>query len=514
MRLLVVDDEHIVIESVSNILKQNFESIDFETAYNSREALIRFEKFRPNIVMTDIKMPGMNGIELIERIRKIDNGVKIIIVSAHDHFDFAKDAVRFGVEDYILKPMTKQKLIQTLTAVMNKVLDEEASRDKELSNIEKYYQSIQLVESNFFNSILLGRNYMKFVPHYQSVLEINMSVGQFVVIDFTNYSSKSAPGELSVFNQKVNLCSDYLRTEIKSRHEAIVSHPFLNRIFIYIECRGIVVEQYLRDIIQQVMERYQLKIRIGVGGIKDIEQIAESYAEALLAIKLTEESVVYFSNLDNVHASIESFLDAKRELYNAFVSKSRQFNEKLKKFEGEYMKMQAHEIKMTYAEAVLLELLVEIAHLFENRNYQKKHYLSDFLNKSATLKIHFFERLVKEWFMIYVKLNHRNYNDITYDALKYIQTHYAEELTLEALSSVVSVTPQYLSKLFKDDTGLTFKEYLTETRIEASKVLLKEGQLSIKDIGFKVGYNDTNYFIRSFKKYEGITPKDYQRMNL
>lgn len=156
LRVLIVDDEAIVLESVSQVLKSHFGDMQIETARNSREGLIKVEHFRPNIIMTDIKMPGMNGIEFIERIRKVDKIVKIIIVSAHDHFEFAKEAVRFGVEDYVLKPLSKNRLIELITSISEKVDLEEERRNKELDNIERYYQSIQLVEANFFNSLLLN----------------------------------------------------------------------------------------------------------------------------------------------------------------------------------------------------------------------------------------------------------------------------------------------------------------------------------------------------------------------
>lgn len=190
MRILVVDDESIVLESVSQIIRLEFSDIIIETARNSREGLIKFETFRPQIVMTDIKMPGMNGLEFVERIRQMDRHVKVIIVSAYDYFEFAKEAVKFNVEDYILKPMTKNKLVATLSGIVEKLQKEDEIRNREIGALEKYYQSIQLVESNFFNSILLGRNYVKFIGHYRQILEMKMRQGFFVVLEFSGYSSK------------------------------------------------------------------------------------------------------------------------------------------------------------------------------------------------------------------------------------------------------------------------------------------------------------------------------------
>lgn len=514
MRILIIDDESIVIESVTHIIQQSFEHVVIQSAYNSREALIRFEQFRPHIILTDLLMPGMNGIELIERIRRIDKQVKIIIVSAYDHFDFAKEAVKYQVEDYILKPLSKAKLITMLEKVMDKVSVEEQSRNQELGNIERFYQSIALVESNFFNSILLGKNYQKFLPHYRAILELPFNEGQFAVIEFTSYTSKSNPEQLSIFNQKVNACSEGLKLDVKRKYLAIVSNPFLNRIMIYVEgAEGILQEDAIQWI-ESVFNKYALKIRIGLGRVKKIDQLAESYAESMMGLKLSSEMVVVYKTLERGRSSVNQLIDAKERVKRSFVSRSRQFAEDLKHFEGLYLKLISNVNDSDLAEALLVELTVQIYDHFKPLQTQGQHYLSEMLHKSPMLKIFDFEKLVKEWHMAYIKLNHGSYNELTYEALKLMQKDFQGEISLESLAETLNVSTPYLSKLFKEDTGITFKEYLTELRMESSKRLLEDQNLTVKEIAYKVGFNDTNYFIRAFKKYEGVTPKDYQRMRI
>ncbi|HAS73425.1 MAG TPA: hypothetical protein DCS67_04715, partial [Clostridiales bacterium UBA8960] len=289
LRVLVVDDEAIVLESVSQVLMSQFKGIQIETARNSREGLIKVEHFRPNIIMTDIKMPGMNGIEFIERIRKVDKVVKIIIVSAHDHFEFAKEAVKYGVEDYVLKPLTKSKLIELISQVSEKVDMEEEKRNKELDNIERYYQSIQLVEANFFNSLLLNRNILKYMPQYREILEIPLERGAVLNIEFDKLASETDAAELSHYNKKLYDCADYLKTHIKYHRPAIVSNPFLNRVFAYVE--GEVDRLFWINLVQTIMERFKMRVRIGLGSVKPIDQLRDSYSESLLAMRVSEEAV-------------------------------------------------------------------------------------------------------------------------------------------------------------------------------------------------------------------------------
>lgn len=514
IRVLVVDDEAIVLESVTQVLTSHFEDLLIETARNSREGLIKVEHFRPHLIMSDIKMPGMNGLEFIERIRKVNSTVKIVIVSAYDHFEYAKEAVRFGVEDYLLKPLTKNKLIEVVESISTKIKEEEEARNKELDNIEKYYQSVQLVESNFFNSILLNRNLIKYMAHYREILELPFTKGVMVTIEFDKLE---ASGELNTYSQKLYDCADFLKTHIKYHTDAIVSNPFINRVFAYIENE--VDRTFWNNLVPQIMERFKLRVRIGLGTSKCIEQISESYVESLLTMRMSNNAVCSMQDIVNIEASFERFDSSRDALYNDFIHRNKSFKSQLKGFETEYIKMLSHKTTHEYAVAILTELMVLFFDRCGNRigkNKQdevKTHYLSMLAGASAMAKLHYFEKTVTEWFSMYAKMQNENFNALTVTALDYLRANYKDEVTLEDLALALNVTPQYLSKIFKEDTGTTFKEYLTELRIEASKMLLKENEMSIKDICYQVGYNDTSYFIRAFKKFEGITPKDFQRVS-
>ena len=516
LRVLIVDDEAIVLESVSQVLRSQFNDMQIETARNSREGLIKVEHFRPNIIMTDIKMPGMNGIEFIERIRKVDKIVKIIIVSAHDHFEFAKEAVRFGVEDYVLKPLTKSKLIDMFVNISEKVDLEEERRNKELDNIERYYQSIQLVEANFFNSLLLNRNIIKYMPHYREILEIPLERGAVLNLEFDKLASETDASALSHYNKKLYDCADYLKTHIKYHRPAIVSNPFLNRIFAYVE--GDVDRIFWINLVQTIMERFKLRVRIGLGTVKDIEQLRESYSESLLAMRMSDESVCSIQEIKETEASYEAFDQAADSVFESFASRNKGFKNALKLFEAEYIKMMGDKWKLEYAEAVLAELMVKMHDRCfktlprEGRDESYKHFLSELFSNSSMTKLKVFERTVDAWFGSFARMQGDAFSKVTVSALEILKSKYSEELSLEEVAGTLGVTSQYLSKIVKEDTGLTFKEYMTELRIEESKRLLKRGDLSMKDICYKVGYNDTSYFIRAFKKYEGLTPKDYQKI--
>jgi two-component system response regulator YesN len=155
---------------------------------------------------------------------------------------------------------------------------------------------------------------------------------------------------------------------------------------------------------------------------------------------------------------------------------------------------------------------MKLAKIYDKEVLENKNYIHEFLEKSSLEKLNYFEEKLEKLFDDFVNANNYNYSDITMKVLKIIESSYKEELTLEETAKSVNVTPQYLSKLFKEDTGKSFKESIIELRINEAKNLLKVSDLNIRKIAYEIGYNDPNYFIRIFKKNTGLTPKEYQRV--
>ena len=208
-----------------------------------------------------------------------------------------------------------------------------ALRNQELDNIEKYYQSIQLVESNFFNSILLNRNIFKYMPHYREILEVPFVEGAIVTIEFDKLSTSTESNELSSYNQKLYDCADYLKTYIKYQRTAIVSNPFLNRIFVYIE--GDIDRVFWNNLAQLIMERFKTRVRIGLGTVKKIENLTESYTESLLTMRVLDDAVCSMQDIKNTEATSETFDVLKTEIFEDFIHRNKSFKMKLKHFEGE-----------------------------------------------------------------------------------------------------------------------------------------------------------------------------------
>jgi two-component system, response regulator YesN len=170
-KLLIVDDEKIVIDAVTFIIEKEFkEVIEPHSAKSGREAIEKCQNFNPDIVLMDIRMPGINGIEAINEIRKTRLNIVFIIVSAYEQFEYAKEAIRLGVNDYILKPIIKKNLMITLENVIKKLIFDKEKKRIELQNIENYENLIPFIEHGFIYSILIGESYGNKVSKYKELL--------------------------------------------------------------------------------------------------------------------------------------------------------------------------------------------------------------------------------------------------------------------------------------------------------------------------------------------------------
>jgi len=521
-RILILDDEKIVLDSVRYIIENNYENIEIETARNGKEGLIKLDSFKPHIVMTDIRMPGIIGLEFIKKSRKIDSTVKILIVTAFEQFEYAKESFKFNVEDYILKPLSKKKLIESLNKTIRVIEEEKERRDEELESIEKYYSSIGLVESNLFNSIILKRNFTKHLQQYRNLLSVDLMNGYVVAIKFTHMPEDASLDDFNDYNVKMSDCNEYLKTHIKYNYDSVVSNLFFNKTFIYIEndfgLQEPVSHEFWKNIHDTLLKKFGLKTKIGLGNTKDISSIYDSYEEALTVLKLSDQNIDIYANAIMGSIDLTIFSEICDQILDYFRKRNRKVFDVFSELKILYLTNHGKSIKFRSAEYSLLELLSELykemklAELYDKEVFENKNYIHEFLEKTSVDKLNYFEEQLNMLFEDYVEANSYNYSEITMEVMKIIQSSYKEDLNLEETAKSVNVTPQYLSKLFKEDTGKSFKELIIELRINEAKKLLKTSDLNIRKIAYEIGYNDPNYFIRIFKKNTGLTPKEYQRV--
>lgn len=529
--ILIVDDEPLVLEGVKFILEKHLSDKikKIYTASSGRKAIELHERYHPEILLMDIQMPGLNGIETIRRVKALDERVKCIIISAYEHFDYAKQAVELSVKDYVLKPIQKQKLIDVIEKVMLELDEERKQRARELENQEKFEKVLPVLENGFIYSILMNQDFSKEIGTYHSLFNIYKDYAYMMTIeigaqeDICENRIGMSVTALTVYERLKHL--------IKYKCRCIVGPLMVNRVvvLIYTESgldeygqRVIAIEQ-ADTVRKQVTEITGIPIRMGIGSIYQIQQISRSYAESVKALqRIGEASVLHIKDvaLNIVQDSYmqNGFKDDENQLLEAMEEGRVDEAEKIHQRIFSHLHQEVdHSVRVKNMLAELLVLIERVAQNHQLKSIELEHtqYLQEVLSiQTLSLqKLYEIEHVLREKVLTItenvIEDGHAQVSRLMKAALLYIQGNYANDLRLQDVSEVVGISPQYFSRVFKEELGVNFVDYVTQLRMEQAKRMIKEGNTSIKEICFAIGYKDPNYFSRLFKKVIGISPSEY-----
>ena len=528
-KLMVVDDEQIVIDAVTHIIHNSLKNVTVvATAKNGREAIEKARTNRPDMILMDIRMPGINGIDAISEIKRNNSDVLFAIISAYEHFDFAKKAMELGVEHYILKPINRNKLIDTIIKMISLIHEREERKKKELETIEKLEKVIPYLEQGFIYSILMNVEFDDELMKYMEILDMNQTGGYIMIMQFgdgktaKSLSNKIGSGIVGQANYP------YIRDIFKFKCKCIVGPVLINKIIVYIPSEKFDNEYDFRlqtislaeDIQKSVRIKMNMECFIGIGSCKKNQDIIESYHEAAKALQYNRgEPISSFRDICGEEQNIVRDFHATKNM----IAKIEMGNEEgaITAFSKITDRIQHNEgLSFEKKRSILIEYMVIVhrkameAGVVEDASVKYDDYIIEMINLDR------FEKLVV-WCLNRIRYitkrikagKAENGNCIIERAKNYIKEYFHEEITLEELSKSLNISPQYFSRLFKEETGYNFIEYLTFVRIEHSKLLMQSTDMSIKEICYRVGYGDPNYFSRLFKKNTGLSPTTYINMN-
>lgn len=528
-KLLIVDDEQIVLDSVRYIVENYMgNSLVTETARSGREAIEKADAFRPDIVVIDIKMPGISGLEAIAEIKRFHAGALFIVITAHEKFDFARDALHLGAIDYINKPIARGKLVAAIENAVARKDEEHRKLAAELELREKLAFIQPALESGFIYSMLFADDHSAELESFKRIFDVDLSGGYVMTVEYFGLRGAGAPNRMSaaVTSQKLYPA---MRDAMKECATCIVGPPMLNRVVAWVPCDygAPEYEQRIGALTTAAAIYEKLKaldgravFSIGIGkSHADISYAARSYEESVKALGYAETGGVFHINdipLEQGHGRKYPDGDEKAllkhieagdagESLNAF---SRIFEWLRDEYGGDQ-----RQIAPRLSELVVL--LGRIAKDYGAGECFGRDFLREFLAIDELSAL-------RSWLTNRIRgiceeigfIRERKLSGVILAAREYISANYCREITLEDVSREVSVSPNYFSKLFKDETGSNFIDYLTALRIEKAKKLLADSKYVNKEICYQIGYADPNYFSRIFKKTVGMTPTEYRSAHL
>ncbi len=524
IKVIVADDELLVRVGLKSAVDWNLNGFEIvaEVA-NGRDALHYLLENKADILLTDIKMPIMDGIELLREIRNRGLQVKSLVLSCHGEYDYVREALKLGARDYLLKLSLNS---ENLLALLN-----ELKKEIEINTGD--------TGSKTFNSLILEEKWLKMLfkfdySLYQEIVNLGASLKNEKIIVF----------ELSIDNYKN--CRDLSSLQSKNILKDSVIGILNNIINDYATGDGFEIsggkyvaiinprteeKEYLRQIavnIQQALKRYvQLSVAIGISEPhQELSSINTAYRQAYEALSrkifLGSESVVFHSEINKESENDGKFLLKLEEEENLsraiYFSKINKINEFLHKFFNDIGN------DAQWNNETLYRSLDDILyHFSKNLKIYGKSFEDIPQYKGVAIKTQlrdleylseiklWFEDFTKVYFDYIADLKKFTQREDVTKAVEYIVANYNTELTLSKVAGYINISENYFSHIFKKVMGNSFTEYITKYRIEKAKELLRNSDMRINEIAEQVGFVNVYYFSNVFKKYTGASPVEYKK---
>ena len=523
--VLLVDDEEEVIQVIMK--KINWEGLGFSVigyANNGVKALEMVEEFQPDVVMTDIKMPYMDGMELSGRIKTEFPATKILLFTGYDEFEYAKEAVHLEVEEYILKPVNSIELTNVLTQVKIK-LDQEISEKRNVATLEKHYlESLPLLRADFYSALIEGQLNREEIQKCLSDYRISFE-GPWHCCLVVHTSATQLPE---------NMQPRLLATSVQKQAQEKLEERWRSKCFAYLGNTVMLCQLKNENEISELTDecdrfcKYAHRIlgavvTVGVGQVcGDISGLSQSYRGAREAVSYR---VLYgASRAINImeiapQENRQPQRDSEGELSKLFKMIRLGSEEEVREEAGKYLdRMSFPEKSLQQHHMDIMELLGAL-YRFAGNNHIAEEFLSRDMRELYTRLLDMEPEELHRWLADIslffrenlIQARSRSSQSFVSRAEEYVRNNYSDEnLSLDSICQVLGVSNSYFSTVFKKETGKSFTGYLTDYRMDQAAKLLIETSEKSYIIGKSVGYTDPNYFSYVFKRRFGVSPSKYR----
>jgi len=535
--VLLVDDEIIVRYGIKSMVDwDKLELTIVGDAANGQDALEIFKACNPEIVITDIKMPIMDGIEFIKGIREINSETKIIILSCLEDFEYAKEAISLGASEYFVKSnMMPSDMERILIKVKNSIVVE---KDKQMQIVEMREKALktQFVEKKQF-LVDLSMDAISNYTASKSIIRqmgldylteffvFNASVDYYekVTVSMTEQEKINLDGKLCDVIEKVLKSEGSCKGEVFFGKNGEIN--FLLKVLDSLsELKIFEFVNYIgKKVISGVENEMNYSLTVGVSDpISDLSSLSKGYTQAKSARKLkvfygcgkliSYTNVVSQTQIDqkesiNFTKLREYIYIIKREDVNILLEETFNRIKEVRDYEG------VHTLSLELI-VIVSSIYSEICKDAELVYNKKKEYYEQIKYLETIKDIEDWFKLVFGQLMNSVASMYNSDKNTISKALEYIDKNFTEDISLQTISNHVHLSKNYFVNLFKKEMGQSFVEYLTKLRVEKAKFLLQNSELKIIDIGIKVGIEDSRYFSKVFKKSTGYTPKEYRESSV
>lgn len=534
LKVFLVEDESIMREGLRDSIPWQQYGYEYVgEASDGEMALPLIRKFMPDVVITDIKMPFMDGLALSEIITKEFPGIKVVIISGHDDFEYARRAISVGVEQYLLKPITRSTMQKVLLDLREKIENEQAQKNYlEIFKAENHEYE-QFTRRHFFEKVFEGKMSVQEIYEEAKKLSLEFDSPFYNLVFFcvsdkqkqTDALSMTAAQYIEKIQHTFPMFSEYIsfrwnintygvlisgeESEMENLVDRVVAH----------------IKRTLSDADPNMIEWY---IAVGTP-VNRLSFLAECYKEVnrifsyrfLLPNEhfLTKDSVSALATEDN-HGNNYQTMDISKidpEIIKGFLNKGEM--DEADDFVTNYLTNLAEPMKSRmFMNYLVLNIRFTVLAFIESLGINQDEFMertrieeTDEKNLSPSDVKTYTLALIMAAIEMRDEQSHSQGKNVLKKALEYIEENFtSDSLSLNEVASAVDVSPNYFSGLFSAEMEKTFVEYVTDKRMEKAKRLLRTTYKQTRDISIEVGYRDSHYFSFVFKKTQGMTPREYR----
>ena len=537
LKTFLAEDEIVVRENIKKMVP--WEQYGFELvgeASDGEMALPLIKKLKPDLLITDIKMPFMDGLTLCKVVKKELPDIKIVILSGYDDFNYAKEAIGIGVEDYLLKPITKNAFLERLCEIRSRYEHEKSQREY----YEQFHREMQEYEQNssrdFFEGLISGTMDMGEMYERADKLGLDIVAEAYNILIFTLESENAAAGQSETYSEWEARAREKIEGLFADHSYAML---FRNNVFSY----GVLVKEQkdnpgkntrdcvesIREILSDAPAGQPWFIAAGepVERLSNMKHSYNTAAQTYARRYLYDGHILYYRDLKEEELAKDDGRYLKKVDINAMDPAIIQkfLGSGLKEETGNFVRDYFHAIgkepmtSMVFRSYVILNVRFSVLSFLNRMGYcasaLEESDTEDALEQggaSMEAAMAYAENMLQKAIEIRDENSGNKNRDILEHSIEYIKTHYMDEnMSLNAVAQVANISANHFSALFSQNIGQTFIEYLTGIRMEHAKELLRCTGKRASEIALEVGYKDSHYFSYLFKKTQGMTPSDYRK---
>lgn len=535
VKVLIVDDDKIIRNGIITIIRRSGISCDIVgSAQNGRKALEMILELNPDIVITDIKMPIMDGIELVKNIKSKLLSPRIVVLSGFDDYKYVRETMRHGAVDYLLKPVNSDELITLIKNIINDIYVCQREKEKQENDSKKLYEGIAALKEKFLKILI-----------WQPI-DIEWCLGNLKNFNMEN-TKVFLQGIISIDdNYKFDLKdmkSDnlFLLKKIKEKFQFICNEDEQIDIILLEEEENIIfmvlakisLKDELEKVLYNKLSRFKSSIKENFGstitiGISrfydDILKTSNAYEEAKVCMDRRfyegKDKLITFQQCYKEYDSIDNLLieNQIQKIINSIeICSACNVKSNIETL-FDYLSIKKQNPKNI--RKIVNDLVIKICRFINNFQYVLDTLIKDNGDIYYCFeKINTFRELKEYTISIFCGITERmkvmrseKSHSIIEIAKNYIKTHYSEEVNLKIVAQQVYLNPNYFSELFKQETGKNFIDYLMEIRIEMAKEFLKKPGMKVYEVAGLIGYKEVVSFNRAFKKVVGVSPREYLKL--